>query len=581
MSSSATQRGHRTRAILSSLLPSLLLLLLMMGDAVAWIDGTPFFYEISQSLPPSPPPSSAPALAANPRFQLGQQVTFYAIDFRQQTQYTVGASLRSIGDFCYVFVEDDQWQRNVTAGVVERIRRAFDDSTPADAGRGIYEIETAAFGPPADIDGDPRVLILLLDVRDSFVHNGGFIAGYFSPVNQQLGVVRDPNHGVPFRSNEAEMIYLDVDPLDVTSASGLSVLAHEFQHLIHWNYDTNEDVWVNEGCSDYAIFLCGYSVGEHVRAFEEDPEASLVVWNSARTGQLPHYGAAYLWMLYLHEHFGGEHTITAIVHEQRNGALGVSTALSSRGYTSDFSAVFTDWQLANHLDDPALEDGQYGYRHVELDLDPTTVHDRYPVARSTRQLPAWGSDTLLFTNGVGGGSLIVDMVEPLARVPLQVRAVEYIGNQPVGVRRVDLSDMGHGYLSVERFGLQTDQVLLLTAFEPLEPGDQTPTAKYEVEARMGEQVSFQVNLIQNPVHPRYWEVLARASHRIGADRPRITITESGAARLENQPMGAVQDGILFGQSVYVPSGRLPDRIHWRVEYFGALVGEGVLGENAP
>ena len=39
------------------------------------------------------------------------------------------------------------------------------------------------------------------------------------------------------------------------------VLAHEFQHMIHWKQDRNETSWMNEGFSEVAVLLNGYYVG--------------------------------------------------------------------------------------------------------------------------------------------------------------------------------------------------------------------------------------------------------------------------------------------------------------------------------
>ena len=553
--------------------------LLMSGSAVAWIDGTPYFYERFPSWTAPDSSYHAPLQPQAPRFQIGDSRTFYAIDFREETQYTVMATLRSVGQFCYIFVENDQWQRRVSAVDVEEIRRAFDEQTPAGRNRGIYQIETEVLGWPPDIDGDPRILILLLDVRDRFTLGGEFIAGYFSPVNQQIGTVRDPNFGVPFRSNETEMIYLDVDPLDPGSSQGLSVLAHEFQHLIHWRYDTNEEIWVNEGCSDYATFLCGYDVTEHVKAFERSPEVSLTNWNTGIFNQLPHYGAAFLWMLYLHEQYGGERTIGTIIQEPRNGIAGISAALSTRGATSNFAQIFSDWRVANYVDDPSLGDGRYGYVHEDLNPVIRQTHRTYPVSRTTGQVRAFGGDAILFTNGIGGNNLILDLVEPLARIPLDVRIVYFQQGEPVWVSSLPLSDTGHGYLSVDGFGQQVQEVLVLPSFVPSDPGEMATVARFEYQARLGDKVHFRVNVLNNPVQPRYWELVARATHRIGAERPLVTITEGSVTRLEEQPMAVIQDGLLFGYSVYVSPGRDPTQIRWRVVYLGATIGEGTFGSE--
>ena len=89
------------------------------------------------------------------------------------------ATLRAIGEFCYLYVEDSQWEHTVKRETLEVVRRAFDDSTPADPQRGIYRIQSDLFGAPPNVDGDPKIYMLLLDIRDGVVRGDGFIAGVF------------------------------------------------------------------------------------------------------------------------------------------------------------------------------------------------------------------------------------------------------------------------------------------------------------------------------------------------------------------------------------------------------------------
>ena len=55
-----------------------------------------------------------------------------------------------------------------------------------------------------------------------------------------------------------EIVYLDSNPLDINSTLARATLAHEFQHMLHWNADPDEDKWLDEGCSEYAELACGY-----------------------------------------------------------------------------------------------------------------------------------------------------------------------------------------------------------------------------------------------------------------------------------------------------------------------------------
>ncbi len=285
--------------------------------------------------------------------QIGEQRKFFAVDFtRVGASYQTTATCRAIGKFCYIFVEDSQWQRGIVSNTnVARLKRAFDDSTPADDTKGIYEIITSSLGPaPDEIDMDPRIYILLLDIPDDRT-GGNYIAGYFEPINQKRGVVRDPNTGMQFISNEVELIYIDTDPLDTNGVLAQEILAHELQHLIHWRNDPNESLWINEGCSEYAaLFLCGYSKvirSLHIEAFERNPQTSLIYWSLEASNYMANYGAVYLLMIYLHEHFGGVHTISSLIREPADGINGINAVLMSKGYDQGFEGVFSDWKVAN------------------------------------------------------------------------------------------------------------------------------------------------------------------------------------------------------------------------------------------
>ncbi|RKY03813.1 hypothetical protein DRP77_05385, partial [Candidatus Poribacteria bacterium] len=354
----------KAAAALRSLLFIVFLLAAGIASADAWVDGTPWAFEIYRRLQPLPPLPSAPK--APPK--LGERREFFAIDFRMRRQYVVSATLRGVGRHCYIFVEDSQWSRAVTLLAVETLKEAFEERAGKGTGRGIYEIVTDAFGDPPDIDNDPHIYILLLDIPEPNLPGGEYISGYFSPVNQEKGTLFDPVYGVFFTSNEVEMIYLDCNPQIPYSKSARSTLAHELQHLIHWRYDRDEEQWVNEGCSMLASYLCGYldQMRAHLRAFQSNPSVPLTSWPKRGEGSLASYGAVLLWTLYLYERFGGEMVIRAIVRNKLNGIEGVESALGELGIRIPFGRIFSDWKVANLIDDPGIEGGRYGYRGLDV-----------------------------------------------------------------------------------------------------------------------------------------------------------------------------------------------------------------------
>ena len=309
--------------------------------------------------------------AARP--QVGAQRNFWAFRWDIEQFYQVSATCRAVGEHAYLFVENECWNITVRQTDVEAMLTAFDEKTPADPNRGIYRIDVEAFGIPPNVDGDPKIYILILDIKDN-PGPGPCVAGYFAGVNEfsdwearRLG----------YRSNQMEILYVDCNPLDVASAQSHRVVAHEFQHMIHFNLDPEEETWVNEGCSTFAEFVNGYGM-RLPDNFKDDPANSLVDWNS----DLADYEQVGMFVDYLFEHWGGAATVKALVANPAHGVEGVTATLSQQGYSEGFDQVFGDWVIANYLDDETIGDGRYGYVNYDLSgryrFSDTRVHSSYP-----------------------------------------------------------------------------------------------------------------------------------------------------------------------------------------------------------
>ena len=76
----------------------------------------------------------------------------------------------------------------------------------------------------------------------------------------------------------------------------LAVLAHEFQHMIHWHLDRNEETWMNEGFSEVATLLNDYDVGGFDFAYARNPDQTLTYWPSEPGTAGGHYGQSFLFM---------------------------------------------------------------------------------------------------------------------------------------------------------------------------------------------------------------------------------------------------------------------------------------------
>ena len=542
-----------------------------------WIDGTPYFYEhFGPALKDASEVPSAPAQPNAPQLALGDRKDFFSVNFNTHEQYIVQSTLRAIGEFCYIFVEDSQWLRTVNEETVRSVRRAFDDATPADLNRGIYEIETELFGEPPDIDGDKRIYLLLLNIRDGGTRGSSFVAGFFSPVNQHRGVLRHPEIGIPVRSNELDMLYLDTDPQNAGSEKAFGVLAHEFAHLIHWRHDADEAIWINEGCAEYAMFVCGYQVRGHVSSFQQNPHISLIDWPQGARSQLAHYGAVYLWMLYLHEHYGGSQTIAAIVKDRANGISGIDSALHSRGIEATFPVIYADWKVANYLDDTEFADGRYGYQNEQLRLRHRREHRLYPVSVENNVLASYGSDYIPFYPSARNGSLSLSF-EGDNRLPYDVKVVEFQGEQPMTVHDMSLTEMGKGSLLILDFGQEVGKVTLIPSVQPEPDLSGRSVSSYAYGAQqIIEKVEFNATVLPNPIHPRYWDIIAVPNHSVGGSPPQITVVQNAEPIISATPMKAVQDGAIYTYSLYLSPEVTPESVRWEIVFLGESVGSGEL-----
>ena len=206
------------------------------------------------------------------------------------------------------------------------------------------------------------------DVRLHILHARGLganVGGYFSSADQVSSLAHQ-------YSNEREMFYIDVDNITVGGSYYDGVLAHEFQHMIHWYQDRNEETWLNEGFSELAVFLNGFDPGLRQNLFLSNPDLQLNDFDYEKNGGA-HYSASYLFALYLWEQFG-EEVIRAIVAEPKNGPAGIEAVTRRQANGRDFASLFADWAAALYLDDPALRDGRYGFQATTLSR-PALVAD--------------------------------------------------------------------------------------------------------------------------------------------------------------------------------------------------------------
>jgi hypothetical protein len=345
-----------------------------------------------------------------PRF--GDRTKFWGLDFTSGSggsdsvvkHSIVRATLKQITENAYIYVADDA---PTNAHSIGQLAQTFEER--------IRPQENKYFGTPATpgIDNDPRITLLVMNIRspgsanDPLGLNGVTVGGYFDDDSEY------PNDDKHPYSNEREMIGLNAS-LDVGSRLGLEVLAHEYQHLIHWNYDRGEEQWVNEGLSMVAPVVAGIgggaqsTLGNAIMAYGLDYDSSLTQWGDrGQEGVMSHYGAAGLFFTYLGEKYGGPETFYKIVHRPEHGMEGVLAGLSEAGNPVQLPDLLSHWAAANLADDLTLggSSSSYGYSSREEravrssmeamhELLPDLIPKLFQPGTQIKSFPARGSATL-------------------------------------------------------------------------------------------------------------------------------------------------------------------------------------------
>ncbi|NDJ77830.1 MAG: hypothetical protein GYB65_16390 [Chloroflexi bacterium] len=252
----------------------------------------------------------------------------------------------------------------------------------------IWPLHVSLFGESWNpgLDGDPRLHIL--NQREITSR----IAGAFNP-----------NDFCPqslcFNSNQRAIIYINLDTAPLNSESYLTTLAHEHQHLIRHIVDGNEQRWLNEGLSQLTEHFNGftprYISGGNMADFLSQPDHHLNGWSSNGYELGRYYGASYLFLVYLYERFGLDY-IQQITLSQYDGMAAIQDALVRTGQNVNVDQVFSDWLLANYLDDPYVDGGLYYYQTLDLpiQLRPDRLYPGEDCLTHTDTVNQYGADYL-------------------------------------------------------------------------------------------------------------------------------------------------------------------------------------------
>jgi hypothetical protein len=308
-------------------------------------------------LPPDTPTTTNPS--GSPNYDVGTRRVFRVSNVDTDQQFDITAVLEYKTEHVYMWIEEGgRFDRDDLIAAAD----LFEERT--------YQTNRAFFGSEwsPGVDNDPHLSILHANGL------GNTVAGYYSSADEFVELVRED-------SNEMEMFYINLENVNINSSFYNGVLAHEFQHMIHWYNDRNEDTWLNEGFSELAMFLNDFDVGGSDYTFSRAPDTQLNSWPEGPGAAGANYGGAYLFTSYFLDQFGPEASQALVSHDE-NGFGAVDAVLDDLGSDKTHVDFFADWVIANLLDDAS--NSEFGYDDIDPpDMTIDATHTDLPTTRES------------------------------------------------------------------------------------------------------------------------------------------------------------------------------------------------------
>jgi immune inhibitor A len=377
----------------------------------------------------------APTMADAPRqLAVGDVEQFWLIDRASAQHYQRPFTLRYAGPVALIYVEEGV---EVDQAAIERNAATFEQE--------IYPRNRALFGPEwsPGVDGDPRLTLLLANLPG--------VGGYFSSSDSLPAAVNR-------FSNQRESFYINVGRNPGPALDLRSVLAHEFQHMIHWNRQRGSPTWFNEGLSTLAEDLNGAASETLPLAYLRDTDLQLTGWTYRPPRNSAHYGAAQLFFRYVHEHYSGDAGLARLIelNAGRDPEQLAALARANRPDVESFAWLVGDWATANLLNDPSVADGRFAYRQLPTTATPQDLG----VGTGEGQAAQFGADYLRLPPGPL--ALRFDGADAARLLPAELNGFAYWSNagdnsMATLTRRLDLSGLGSATLEFDAwYEIETD-----------------------------------------------------------------------------------------------------------------------------
>ena len=316
----------------------------------------------------------------------------------------------------------------------------------------IYPTNTNYFGSSPDVDNNCQIEILIF-----VIDGGGGIGGYF-----------DPNI-----ASSREILFIDSGDMSWRN----TILAHEFEHLLHNARDPYEYLWIDEGAADMAAYLCfgvTDTLSGHANEWSQNSNISVRWWNQ----RIADYGGGFMFLMYLADKLGGGAAISSLVADSATGGVGIENLArnpqaGSTAIGETMSDIFANFTAAVALDSAQ---GAFGFSNIAMTAGCVTgficrtqmsgYRDEWQNSWTSpaQEIEGWGMRAYKFAGGTGAPLNL--MVQPTQfGVAGTVMAKDSsTGTWSMSRLRID-STTGAGTGLVHGFGNTTDEVWVIAWYE--------------------------------------------------------------------------------------------------------------------
>ena len=309
--------------------------------------------------------------------ELGEKRSFQVLN-AQGGFDQVGAVARSIGSQAAIFVDTLAPADGFTTQELDALAARFDDV--------IHPRVTTTFGSASDLDANGRIVVLFTPAVNRLTppSSASFIGGFFYGVDLLPGTTG---------SNAAEIFYAIVpDPTGIYNGNVRSkqsvanvvpaILAHEFQHMVHFNErilvrdaTSQEALWLSEALAQMAeemVYRDYVAIGDtagqtmfrtgtrqRARLYLQRPDTVSVIVTTGQ-GSLPERGAGFLNLLYVEDQLEGD-VLARLTQTTRTGVANVESVTGAA-----WPDLLADWWSATFMDEAVPGTGPLQYPDIDL-----------------------------------------------------------------------------------------------------------------------------------------------------------------------------------------------------------------------